>query len=253
MRDVAALKKKIMAVLALAVLAGTAAYTLMKKQVTPVQSAQSKKNEWVILLHGIMRSPGSMDRIRLALEERGYRVVNFGYPSTRESLGDCADLLHEEVQKIPPGSKINIVTHSMGGIVVRYYLAGYPKTAVGRFVMIAPPNRGSSYARHLKRLPLFRWIFGRAGVDVAKDSRSPLADLPPLRCEFGIIAGGLGNGTGMNPLIPGDDDMTVGVEETKLEGMKDFIQIPGQHSLLLMQQRVIDNVIAFLDTGRFIH
>ena len=82
---------------------------------------------------------------------------------------------------------------------------------------------------------------------------SLIEDLPVPRCEFGVIAGGLGNGTGLNPLIPGDDDMTVSVEETKLPGMKDFIQIRGQHSLLLLQQEVADNVISFLKDGVFLH
>ncbi|HQQ50752.1 MAG TPA: hypothetical protein PLZ29_06115, partial [Spirochaetota bacterium] len=43
------------------------------------------------------------------------------------------------------------------------------------------------------------------------------------------------------------------VEETRLEGMKDFIQIIGQHSLLLTQKSVIDNVVHFLNTGKFLH
>jgi hypothetical protein len=34
--------------------------------------------------------------------------------------------------------------------------------------------------------------------------------------------------------------------------MKDFILIKGQHSTLLMQKRVIDNVISFLGTGKFL-
>lgn len=46
---------------------------------------------------------------------------------------------------------------------------------------------------------------------------------PPI--EFGVIAGGTGMKMGINPLLPGDDDGTITVEETKLEGMKDFIQI----------------------------
>lgn len=72
------------------------------------------------------------------------------------------------------------------------------------------------------------------------------------QCEFGIIAGGLGDGEGYNPLIPGDDDMTVGVEETRLRGMKDFIRVKGQHSILLNDKNVIDNVVHFLDKGYFI-
>ncbi len=234
-------------------LACIVAYFAMKQSSAPPKRAMVPGNEYVVLLHGIMRSPKSMEKIQHALEERGYRVVNFGYPSTKESIADCADILHEEMKKLPSGCPVSFVTHSMGGIVVRYYLAHYREIPVRRFVMIAPPNRGSSLARRLKAIPLYPKIFGRAGMEVAKDSHSVIEDLPSPRCEFGVIAGGLGRGSGVNPLIPGDDDMTVGIEETKLPGMKDFIRIEGQHSLLLNQKRVADNVISFLENGSFIH
>ena len=47
--------------------------------------------------------------------------------------------------------------------------------------------------------------------------------------------------------------MTIGVEETKLKGMKDFILIKGQHSQLLLRPKVADNAVAFFQTGRFLH
>ncbi|HPJ40198.1 MAG TPA: alpha/beta hydrolase [Spirochaetota bacterium] len=212
-----------------------------------------QNGEWVVLLHGIMRGPGSMDKIQGALERRGYHVMNFGYPSTSESIADSADLLSTAMKKVPPGTTVHFVTHSMGAIVVRYYLANYKGAGAARFVMIAPPNRGSSLAKRLSALPLYKTMLGRAGTELAKVNSSLIEDLPVPRCEFGVIAGGLGNGYGINPLIPGEDDMTVSVEETKLPGMKDFIQIRGQHSLLLLQQEVVDNVISFLEKGAFLH
>ncbi|TAL36713.1 MAG: alpha/beta hydrolase [Spirochaetes bacterium] len=214
---------------------------------------KSHDGEWVVLLHGIMRGPASMEKLENALLACGYRVLNFGYPSTKESIMDSADLLGREMAKLPQGATIHFVTHSMGAIVVRYYLAHYRAITPARFVMIAPPNRGSSFAGRLMQLPGFRWLFGRAGGEVAQAPRSLVSTLPAPRCEFGVIAGGLGNSTGLNPLIDGDDDGTISVEETRLEGMKDFIQVKGQHSLLLLNRRVIDNVLAFLETGGFLH
>ena len=53
-------------------------------------------------------------------------------------------------------------------------------------------------------------------------------------CEFAIIAGGQGNGEGLNPLITGDDDLVVGVDETKLSGARDFAVVQVFHRQKLM-------------------
>ena len=209
---------------------------------------------WVILLHGMLRTPRSMSMIERALSQNGYRVLNFGYPSRSESIKSIAKRLHRTIGKTVPRDvhSVNFVTHSLGTIVVRYYLSRYRVNGLKRFVMIAPPNKGSEWARILDRLPLYRWFLGIAGQEIKHFPDSLPQILPQPPCEFGVIAGGWGNSTGINPFIPGDDDGTVRVSETKLEGMKDFILIRGQHSTLLMQKRVIDNVIAFLGTGKFL-
>jgi triacylglycerol lipase len=221
---------------------------------TTLESSNHKHDEWVILLHGIMRSPRSMSRIERVLTYRGYRVINFGYPSTEESIETIAELLHKEVLSLPDRRmSVNFVSHSMGSIVVRYYLAHYKVKNLGRVVMIAPPNKGSIIVSYLKNWPPYRWFFGEAGQELTRSPESLPNILPPPPCEFGIIAGGVGNSFGLNPLIPGDDDGTVGVDETWLPDANDFIQIKGQHSTLLLQTSVVDNVVAFLREGKFLH
>jgi triacylglycerol lipase len=223
----------------------------------PLRTLESRDHihdEWVILLHGIMRSPRSMSRIERVLTYRGYRVINFGYPSTEESIETIAALLNKEVVAIPDKRiSVNFVSHSMGSIVVRYYLAHYPVKNLGRVVMIAPPNRGSIIVSYLKNWPPYRWFFGEAGQELTRAPESLPNILPAPPCEFGIIAGGVGNSFGLNPLIPGDDDGTVGVDETWLASASDFIQIKGQHSTLLLQTSVVDNVVTFLREGKFKH
>ncbi len=210
--------------------------------------------KWVVLLHGILRTPRSMASIEKELIKHGYRVINFGYPSRSESITVIAKRLHREIQKKIPRNvqELNFVTHSLGTIVVRYYLSHFRVKRLGRFVMIAPPNKGSEWARILDRVPLYRWFLGVAGQEIRHFPKSLPPILPSPPCEFGVIAGGRGNSSGINPFIQGDDDGTILVAETKLEGMKDFIVIRGQHSMLLFQKRVIDNVISFLGTGKFL-
>ncbi len=206
----------------------------------------------VVLIHGLFRGPESMEEIGNALKKRGYSIINFAYSSRSENLESVANRLFYLIEKNTGREikSISFVTHSLGSLVGRYYVSRYRVDRLKRMVMIAPPNRGSVWSRILgEHIPFMKSIIGESG-NIIKNGIGDNEMIP--QCEFGIIAGGLGDGEGYNPLIPGDDDMTVGVEETRLRGMKDFIRVKGQHSILLNDKNVIDNVVHFLDKGYFI-
>ncbi len=221
------------------------------KEVHPTK----EKERWVVLVHGVLRSASSMSKIQNALREKGYHTHSFEYNSRKETIKSIDRRLHKDISNISKRNieSISFVTHSFGTLVVRHYLANHDLKKKGRFVMIAPPNKGSQWARILSRLSLYNWALGIAGEKVQDVEKSIPKIMAPPPLEFGVISGGSGTKFGINPLLPGDDDGTVTVQETKLEGMKDFIQVRGQHSLLLVQKSVIDNVIAFLENGTFLH
>lgn len=230
-------------------------YSMVPMRKKQERRSGAMKERWVILVHGVMRSPASMGKIESALREKGFSTVNFGYSSRREPVKTVTKRLHREILKISERDieSISFVTHSFGTIVVRYYLAHHTVKKLGRFVMIAPPNKGSEWARILGRLSLYHWAMGIAGLKVQDVEKSIPKIMAPPPCDFGVIAGGTGTRIGINPMLRGDDDGTVTVDETKLEGMKDFVQVRGQHSMLLVQKKVSDNVISFLEEGTFLH
>ena len=86
---------------------------------------------------------------------------------------------------------------------------------------------------------------------MSADQEEFFKNLPIPSGEFGIIAGGLGDGEGYNPLLPGDDDGTVRVEETMLPGAADFILIRSTHTLILFEEETARQTIHFLKTGMF--
>lgn len=206
--------------------------------------------EAVVLLHGIANVPLSMKYLEKHIEDAGFKVYNFGYPSTDIPIEEAADRIREKVKALGPDVTINFVSHSMGNLVVRK-MFDEELPNLGRMVMIAPPNQGSLLAEQLRDLDIYRWIFGPAGQELPADRVAFFESLPIPPCQFGIIAGGRGTEEGYNPLLPGDDDGTVRVEETLLPGAADFILIHKMHTFILFDKDTAQQTIHFLKFGKF--
>jgi len=204
----------------------------------------------VVLVHGIIRSSKSFNGMRRRLQQQGYQVFGFDYPSTRVSIEGAADYLHRTVESLDGIEEINFVVHSMGGLVVRAYLSRYDDERIGRLAMIGVPNLGARMADRLKDVFLFKTIYGPAGQQLVSDPEGLVSKLAIPDFEFAVIAGGRGNIRGYNPLIPGDDDGTVAVSNTRLPGATDFIVVSGLHSSLMNNAEVVGHVVRFLNTGR---
>jgi hypothetical protein len=209
----------------------------------------------VILLHGLGRTPLSMSALANHLENQGYVVYNVSYPSTRLPLPELTDRYvapavaqaHYQHRQ----HKIHFVTHSMGGILVRDYLARHPGDNIGRVVMLAPPNQGSEIIDALDNYPLTRSLIGPAGQELATQPDTLTNILPPLSCEVGIIAGTRSFNPIFSHLISGEDDGKVSVQSTTLPEMQDHIVLHIDHTFIMWNQQVLDQVSHFLKNGKF--
>lgn len=206
----------------------------------------------VILAHGIIRSSKSFTQMKSRLEEAGYLVVPFDYPSTRVTIPQAAGYLQQVIDSLSGVSDIHFVVHSMGGLVVRAYLgrtAEHPDPRLRRMVMIGVPNRGARLANILRDQPLYKTVFGPSGQQLVEDPAGVIAQLPTPPLEFAVVAGSRGDPAGYNPLLPGDDDAVVSVEATRLPGAADFLAVHGIHSFLPSHPVVIEAALRFLSTG----
>jgi hypothetical protein len=70
--------------------------------------------------------------------------------------------------------------------------------------------------------------------------------------EFGIIVGGKGDAEGYLDAIPGDDDMLLSIETSKLAGAADFVQIGGIHQMMAKYKEVREAALSFLLHGYFV-
>ena len=187
------------------------------------------------------------------LEAEGYRVVNVDYPSTRLMPDELAPHLAEVVRACCLGApRLHFVTHSLGGIMVRAYLASGRPPNLGRVVMLAPPNRGSEIVDALGP-EIFRQTLGPIAAELGTAPGSLPNRLPPATYDLGVIAGT----ASVNPLgsmmVPGADDGTVAVERTKLDGMADFVTVDASHTFIMRSDETARQVASFLRRGRFEH
>ena len=224
---------------------------------SPLQSyaanGESRK-ECVIILHGLARTKYSMRTMETELQKKGYKTVNKGYPSTSKSIAEIAsDEVAAAVKSCTKSlsRKIHFVTHSMGGIIVRFYLQNQALPEGSRAVMLAPPNQGSELVDKLKELPPYQWLNGPAGQELGTESTSTPNSLKPVNVEIGIIAGNSSLNPLYSSLIPGDDDGKVAVEKAKLDEMTDFLVVPNSHSFMMSDAHVIRQTIHFIKRGHF--
>jgi triacylglycerol lipase len=104
----------------------------------------------IVLLHGLGRTRYSLWPVAREAARRGYRVHNFGYPSRRAPIEQLAETVGRRIRELASSSIVDVVTHSMGGIVIRAAVAfgALPAETVRRVVMLTPPNHGPDVLAH---------------------------------------------------------------------------------------------------------
>ncbi|MGD9330076.1 MAG: alpha/beta hydrolase [Desulfobacterales bacterium] len=210
----------------------------------------------VILLHGLGRTPMSMTSLAHALETRGYRVTNQAYPSTQAPIEILTrDYLAPAVQRCQAAGcrVLHMVSHSLGGILIRQYLQTQALPEGSRIVMLSPPNQGSQIADHLKSYRFYDWLTGPAGQQLGTESDSVPRQLAPVDAAIGVITGSESWNPFFSYLIPGPDDGKVAVDHARLAEMTDFVVVPAGHTFIMDDDEVIAQTLHFLQYGRFDH
>lgn len=211
--------------------------------------------ECVVLLHGLGRLSNSMGELESKLAPAGYTVANIRYPSRSHPIDVLAiDAVGRGLTQCRSegAGKIHFITHSLGGILLRFYLTGNTIDDLGRVVMLGPPNQGSKIVDGLLPVPGFGFIGGPAGVALGTGEGSIIDSLGSIDFDLGIIAGS----TNINPLeflfISGPSDSIVSIESTKVRGMNAHKILPVTHTFMMRNNEVIEQAIHYLKTGSFI-
>ena len=204
----------------------------------------------VVVIHGALRSQAGLWPIVWYLRRLGFDARAFGYPTRAQTLEQHGERLEGFVGDWlgEPAPLLGILTHSMGGLVARAYLAragAATQSQRQRVVMLAPPNQGAALAEHMRDFRPFRWLYG-AAADELQPSRAARLPAPPASAAVLVLAGGRrGSEVGYSRRIIGNNDGLVGVAETALPGViPEFVG--GVHSTLQWRPAILRRAARFL-------
>lgn len=208
----------------------------------------------VILLHGMGRTRFSMCSLEKYFKSQGYQVLNESYDSRTKPIEVIAE---EHISKLLQSvnmddlEAVHFVTHSLGGIMLRYYLSHHAIEKLGRIVMIAPPNQGSEVAELYRDKLWYKLATGKPGQQLYIHNNPLLEQLKPVPVDVGIMIGTRSSDPWFNHAFAGPHDGKVSVESAHLPEMKDFITVNHGHTFIMNNKKVQQQIEHFLQHGVF--
>ncbi|UKI30587.1 MAG: alpha/beta fold hydrolase [Lentisphaeria bacterium] len=195
----------------------------------------------VVLVHGLLHRGIMMRRFARWFSAGGRRAILYDYRTTRHHIFEHGLELARFLRELGE-PQIDLVTHSMGGLLARVALAELAASGksglIHRVVMLAPPHRGSAVAtawvEHFAPSPLLV----RPLPDLADRPQAAVHTLPvPTGYEIGIIAGRFDN--------------KVSLSSTHLRGERAHVTIDSGHAFIMNQPEARLLTLRFLETGSF--
>ncbi len=214
----------------------------------------SAEGRYVVAIHGLTASSLSMKPVCRQLTCSGDQVYLWDYPSTEGTICSHARELMEVLECIAaqrPEQPIDFITHSIGALILRQTLniEGCPEEAkIGRTVMFAPPNQGSSLAQKWKGFPPVRWCIGtKIGCELMTYNAATIHSIGPFpeTMDVLVIAGCRGNKMFFDE--PNDGFLTI--NETALDTPYYFWSFPANHGRILVYPDALELMTCFINEG----
>ena len=199
----------------------------------------------VVFIHGLWMNGFELTWLRRQVEKAGFGTAQFEYRTTRRSVDENAELLHEFIIR-QAAERIHIVGYSLGGLVTLRLFELFDDIPPGRVVLMGSPVRGSKAARRIHDMGWDDMLLGRSGLHHDRHLQWD------GRRELGVVAGtrAIGLGSILHHL-PKPHDGTVSVEETELPGATDRLNLPVSHASMMFSRDVAAAIVGFLREGKF--
>ena len=129
---------------------------------SPSQRTLRKKDQrTIVLIHGYLANRSGFFPLKTYLQTQGIKTVEFNYASSNGIEQGAIHLKHFLRQHVR-GGKIDLVCHSMGGLVARLYLQELDGARrVDRCITLGTPHHGT-YSAY--------WVRSRVGRELLPDS-----------------------------------------------------------------------------------
>ncbi len=187
----------------------------------------------VLIIHGFLGTRGSMYLLERRLVEDGFVCVSFNLGTLNvRDIRRSAFLIHRKIERIlaqTPSQKIDIIGHSMGGLIGLYYvkkLGGH--TRVRKLIMMGTPVRGT-------------WSALAGVMTLGLWSTSSWQLLPRSRFLDELAQGGIPPGVDVST-IAAARDWVVPLATTRLQGAN-AMTVPLGHSSLVVSEEVYRRVV----------
>src|SRR4051812_17738518 len=191
------------------------------------------------------RTALSMFRLAREVRRAGHQVRVLGYVAAVEPFARIVHRVGEKFVRAGTAGPYAVVGHSLGGLLARVALGGYPAdfTPPKHLIMLGTPNQMLRQARRYGRMLPYRWINGQCGQLLMQ--REFFERLPPLRVPYTIIASTRG---GFDRRAFGDEpnDGLVAVSETMLSASDRPITFPTRHTFMMNDRRVRARILHIL-------
>ena len=190
----------------------------------------------VLIIHGFLGTRGSMYMLERRLVEDGFVVVSFNLGTLNlRDIRASAFLIHRKIERIlaqTPSQQLDIIGHSMGGLIGLYYvkkLGGHSR--VRKLIMMGTPIRGT-WAALMGVMTLGLW------------STSSWQLLPRSRFLDELAQGPMPPGVEVHT-IAAVRDWVVPLPTTRLAGAT-ATTVPLGHSSLVVSEEVYRRVVTTL-------
>jgi len=199
----------------------------------------------VLLVHGLGRTPLSLQGLARTLRRAGHRTTLFGYYAFAEHYDRIVARLASKLRAMARTPQpVALIGHSLGGLLLRHALPEAPDLRVRRLIMLGTPNQPPRLAVRANRWLPFRVFTRSCGSLLA--TPGAFARIPPPAVPYTLVAGTAGRRRVPGPFGREPNDGVIAVSETLVDMDDQPHLLPVRHTFMMNDVRLQRLVLELL-------